>query len=262
MTVDFYKVKRENEIVLGSSSDALKNEDSYPANVVRDTKPANFITDASGKPIPGTGPLLMIYEPWQNQGMTELRGADIEGHLRTSLGQYGTLNTTVRSDYTGTYLIQTHPGDPVHNVVGTVPYYYDWALSSGNLIPRWKSSVSTNWKMADHSVNLSVNYIGKISYTRQFDGATTYAQPYCGIATTSIPLYQTYYPNCSIKEWVTVGAGYTYTGFKHWTLSLNIQNLFDEKAPYDPGNTATGFNDKLHNPYGRYFSVNARYSFK
>jgi outer membrane receptor protein involved in Fe transport len=72
----------------------------------------------------------------------------------------------------------------------------------------------------------------------------------------------TYYPKCEVKEWVTFGLGYTYTGFKNWTMSLNIQNLLDEKAPYDPGYTASGFNETLHNPYGRYFNVSARYTFK
>jgi iron complex outermembrane receptor protein len=265
VTMDFYKIRRENEIVLGGAYDALKNEDRVPGNVVRDTNPVNFITDANGKPIPGTGPLIMLYLPWQNQGMTELRGVDIEGHLRNSLGQWGSLSTTLRSTYTGTYYIQTYPGDPVHNLVGTMPTIYDWALSSGSPIPRWKSSISSTWKLADHAVNMSVNYVGPISYMRHYDGDTTYDQPFCQYSSkgsNTIPLYLTFYPRCEIKEWVTVGLGYTYIGFKHWTLNMNIQNLFDEKAPYDPGNgTTTGYNDALHNAYGRYFSLSARYSF-
>jgi iron complex outermembrane receptor protein len=87
-----------------------------------------------------------------------------------------------------------------------------------------------------------------------YDGDTTYAQPFCYYGTkkptdaapdrnTSIPLYEDYYPKCAVKEWVTFGLGYTYTGFKNWTMNLNIQNLLDEKAPYDPGYTAAGFNE-------------------
>jgi iron complex outermembrane receptor protein len=264
VTVDFYKIKRENEIVLGSASDALKNEDQVPGNVVRDTNPANFITGPNG-PIAGTGPLVMVYTPWQNRGMTELRGADIEAHLRNNLGQYGSLSTTLRSTYVDSLYIQQFAGDPVHNVVGSIPYYNDWALSSGNPTPRWKSSISTTWKLADHAVNLSWNYVGKISYLRKYDGAETYEQPFCYYSTkgsNTIPLYGTYYPKCEVKEWVTFGLGYTYTGFKNWTLNLNIQNLLDEKAPYDPGYTTSGFNETLHNPYGRYFNLSARYSFK
>lgn len=264
MSIDFYKIKRENEIVLGSASDALKNEDQNPQLVVRDTNPANFITGPNGVPIPGTGPLIMLYTPWQNRGMTELRGADIEAHLRNNFGQYGSLSTTLRSTYVDRLYIQQNPGDPIHNLVGTIPYYYDWALSSGNVTPRWKSNVSTTWRLADHSVNLSVNYVGKISYLRKYEGAETYEQPFCYYSkqgSNTIPLYLTYYPRCEVKEWVTFGLGYTYTGFKHWNLSLNIQNLFDEKAPYDPGYGTTGFNQNLHNPYGRYFNLSARYTF-
>jgi iron complex outermembrane receptor protein len=271
-TADFYRVKRMNEIVLGSSSDALKNEDRVPANVLRDTNPANFVLDANGKPIPGTGPLLMVFTPWTNRGMTELAGVDLEGHLKSKLGELGSLSTTLRTSYVGSYKIQTFAGDPVNNVVGSYPNYYDWLLSSGNATPRWKGSISTTWKKDDHAVNLSVNYVGPISLLRVFDGDTKYPQPFCAFGTkkptdaapdrdTSNPLYEQYYPECSVKEWVTVGLGYTYTGFKHWTVSGNIQNLFDTKAPYDPLTATTGYNQYLHNPYGRYFNVSARYTF-
>ncbi|MFC5550817.1 TonB-dependent receptor domain-containing protein [Massilia aerilata] len=265
VSVDFYRIKRENEIVLGSSYDALKNEDRVPGNVVRDTNPVNFITDASGKPIPGTGPLIMLFLPWQNQGLTELRGADIEAHHRLNLGQWGSLSTTLRSSYVDTLYIQTFAGDPMHNLAGSYPSVRDWALSSGSPTPRWKSNISTTWRYADHAVNLNANYIGKVSRLRIWEGETTYPQPYCQYSTqgsNTIPLYTTYYPRCEVKEWVTFGLGYTYTGLKNWTMSVNIQNLLDEKAPYDPGYTASGYNETLHNPYGRYFTLNARYTFK
>jgi iron complex outermembrane receptor protein len=40
--------------------------------------------------------------------------------------------------------------------------------------------------------------------------------------------------------------------------------LLDTKAPYDPNYataTGVGYNANLHNAYGRYFSVSARYTF-
>ena len=173
--------------------------------------------------------------------------------------------------------VQEKVGDPVHNVVGTRPNIYDWALSSGSTIPRWKGSISSTWTNGDNAVNLSVNYVGPISLKRAYDGDTTYAQSFCQYGTpkktdaapdrdTTIPLYEAYYPKCSIKEWVTVGIGYTYTGFQHWNLNANIQNLADTKAPYDPLYAtpipaAVGYNANLHNAYGRYLTVSARYTF-
>jgi iron complex outermembrane receptor protein len=272
-TIDLFKIHRENEIVLGSDVDALKNEDRFPQNVVRNQDPASFLVDASGKPIAGTGPLLMVATPWMNRGMTELTGADLEGRLRSKLGEWGSLSTTLRATYTRTYKIQQNVGDPVNNVVGTLPNLYDWALSTGNATPRWKGNISTTWTQGDNAVNLSVNYVGPISLQRVYDGATKYAQSFCAYGTakstdaapdrnTSIPLYESYYPDCAVKEWVTVGLNYTYKGFEHWNLSANIQNLFDTKAPYNPvTGTTTGYNADLHNAYGRYFNVSARYTF-
>ena len=272
LTVDFYRIKRTNEIVLGTSSDALKNEDRVPQNVLRDTNPANFIIGPDGRPVPNSGPLLMVYTPWTNRGMTELRGVDIEGRLRNRLGEWGSLSTTLRSTYTDSYKIQQFEGDPMNNVVGSYPNYYDWLLSTGNAMPRWKTSLSTTWRLAEHAVNMSVNYVGPISLKRVYDGETKYEEPFCAFGTrkptdaapdrdTSIPLYEDYYPKCAVKEWVTVGLGYTYTGLRNWTLNANVQNLFDKKAPYDPTYAATGYNPDLHNPYGRFFNVSARYVF-
>lgn len=270
MTADFYNIKRTNEIVLGSSSDALKFEDRSPQNVTRST--TGLLVDASGNPIPGTGPLLMVAMPWTNQGKTEQSGVDIEATYRLKLGTYGSLRNTLRTTYVHKYELQQFEGDPTHNLAGSYPYYSDWALSTGTAMPRWKGTFTSNWSRGDHNVTASVNYVGAVSLLRRYDGEKTYAQPFCAFGTkkptdaapdrnTSIPLYETFYPQCSVKEWVTFGLGYTYTGFKHWTLSGNIQNLFDAKAPYDPLFPASGFNEDLHNPYGRYFNFSARYTF-
>jgi iron complex outermembrane receptor protein len=269
-TVDYFHIKRTNEIVLGTSTEALKNEDRFPGNVTRST--TGLLVDASGKPIPGTGQLLMVATPWQNQGMTEEGGFDIEARYRLKLGTYGTVTNTLRSTYVQTYKIQQFAGDPVNNVAGSYPNYNDWLLSAGTAMPRWKSTWTSNWNQGDHNVTVSVNYVGPVSLLRVYDGDTKYAQPFCAFGTskstdaapdrdTSNPLYEAYYPKCGVKEWVTVGLGYTYTGFKHWTLTGNIQNLFDNKAPYDPLTTTSGFNEDLHNPYGRYFNFSARYTF-
>jgi iron complex outermembrane receptor protein len=270
MTMDFFHIKRTNEIILGSVDEALKNEDRFPGNVTRSQ--TNNLIGANGQPIPNTGTLLLVARPWENQGMTEEGGVDIEGRYRMKLGEWGSLSHTLRTTYVHTYKLQQHEGDPVNNVAGTIPGLSDWALSVGTSMPRWKSTWTSNWTRGDHNASLSVNYVGPVSLLRRYDGDTKYAQPFCQFGTrkptdaaadrdTSNPLYETFYPDCSVKEWVTVGLGYTYSGFKNWTLTANVQNLFDTKAPYDPNNTTTGFNEDLHNPYGRYFNVSARYKF-
>jgi iron complex outermembrane receptor protein len=272
MTVDFFRIKRTNEIVLGSAFQALRDEDRFPGNVTRETSTASLRVDANGVPIPGTGSLLMVATPWRNQGRTELGGVDVEARLRSKFGEWGSVSTTLRSTYTSTYKIQQNDGDVMHNVVGTIPGYSDWALTGGTAMPRWKTTLSSTWTRGDHAVNGAINYVGPVSLLRRYDNDTTYPIPFCHYGTrkptdgaadrdTSNPLYELFYPECAIKEYVTVNLGYTYSGFKNWTLNANVQNLFDTKAPYDPTNTAAGFNEDLHNPYGRYFNFSARYTF-
>ena len=279
VTVDWYRIRKEGEVILGSAFDALKNEDRNPGNVVRDTNPANFVTDANGKPIPGTGPLLMVREPWLNQGATETSGIDLDASIRNKLGAYGALTTKLSATYVISYKIAQNAGDIEHNTVGHDPGLWDWNLSNNTRIPRFKFNIASSWSFGDHAVNASVNYVGPISLMRGYNADVKYDQPFCHYGTrkttdaeknrdTTVPLYEDYFPECEVKSWTTVGLGYTYTGFRNVTLNLNIRNLFDKAAPYYPGagvNSAatplSGYLQGLHNNQGRYFTLNARYVF-
>lgn len=277
--MDFYKIRKEGEVALGSASEALKNEDKHPENVLRDPNPVNWVRDANGNPIPNTGPLLMVREPWTNQGAVEVAGVDIDVAFRKNLGAWGNFSSKLTSSYTDSYTLAQHDGDVEHNLVGHNAGIVDWNLSSGLEIPRWKTNLTLSLTRGVHSFSANLNYIGPVSLLRKYNADTVYAQPFCHYGTrkptdaeqnrnTSSPLYEDYFPECSVNSWTRIGVGYTYTGFKNLSLTLNIQNLFDTKAPYDPAygtNTSAtplaGYNEGLHNPYGRYFTVSAKYTF-
>lgn len=277
--IDAFRIRKEGEVQLGSSEDALKNEDKVPGNVLRDPNPVNWVKDASGKVIPNSGPLLMVREPWINQGATEVRGIDFEIRHRANLGAMGAISSKLTGTYMTHYTIAQNPGDKENNLVGGNAGIYDWAISSSLDLPRMKFNVATNWSLGSHAVNASVNYVGAVSLLRVADGDVRFDKPFCHYGTkkptdaepdrnTTVPLYEDYYPKCEVPRWITVGLGYTYTGFKNLTLNLNIQNLFDKRAPYDPAfgvnssaQALAGYNEGLHNQYGRYFTVSARYAF-
>ncbi len=222
---------------------------------------------------PYTGPLLMVKTPWKNQGATEIRGMDMEFKLRNNLGKWGKLNSSLTATYIQYYTIQQFVGDTQNNVAGGRAGIWDWQLSSGIDNPRWKSGLTTTWNYDVHTVNASINYVGPVSLLRVVDGATTYSQPFCYYGTkkttdaapdrsTAVPLFENFTPDCNIPSWTTFGLGYNYSGIKNLILSLNIQNIFDTKAPYDPASTTSGYSTGLHNNLGRYFRVGATYSFK
>lgn len=271
---DFYNIKKKGEVVLGSTFFALRNEDTNPGNVIRDTNPVNFLVDASGKPIPGTGPLLMVKNPWENQGEVEVQGIDIDVAFRKNLGTMGQLSAKLTTSYMDSYTLIQHEGDASHNLVGYNAGLVDWNLSSGIENPRWKSTLSASLSRGVHAFSASVNYVGKISLMRLYDNHTTYPTPFCHYGTgpgtsrnINAPLYEGAYPECSINSWTRFNVGYNYTGWKNLSVNLNIQNILDTKAPYDPGFGGTGsapgvgYNEGLHNPYGRYFQVTAKYTF-
>jgi len=275
--LDFYKIRKEGEVTLGSAFDALRDEDTNPDLVVRDTNPANWVTDANGTPIPNTGPLLMVRTPWYNRGAVEVQGVDIDVAFRKNLGEYGNFSAKLTSAYMHSYKLQQEAGDAEHNLVGYNAGLLDWNLSSGIDLPRWKTSLSGSLTRGVHAFSANLNYTGTVSLARRYDNRTEYAQQFCHYqaatsptmpsASVTVPGYLSEFPGCKVKEWWRVGVGYTYTGIQNLALTLNIQNLFDEKAPFDPRYGATngaplaGYNEGLHNPYGRYFSVSARYAF-
>lgn len=280
ITIDYFRIRKEGEVILGSAFEAMKNEDKNPDNVVRDPNPANWVTDANGNPIPNTGPLLMVREPWMNQGAKEIRGIDFDATVTNSLGAWGSLLTKFAGTYTHSYKIAQHEGDVEHNVVGKDPGLWDWNLSNNTRVPRFKGYLSTTWRFGgSHSVSASAQYVGPISLKRAYDGPTQYAAPFCHYGARqptdavqnrdgTIPLYEVYFPKCQVNSWTTFGLAYTYTGIKNLSVTLNIKNLFDEKAPYVPfsgvntaGTPLAGYSEGLHSNQGRYFNLNATYKF-
>ena len=275
--LDFFKIREEGEVALGTAFDALRDEDTNPGLIVRDQNPANFITDAAGRPIPNTGPLLTVRQPWLNKGSVEVQGIDIDVAFRKNLGDWGNFSAKLTSAYLHSYTLQQEPGDAERNLVGYNAGLLDWNLSSGIDLPRWNTSLSASLTRGAHAFSANVNYTGPVSLLRKYDNQTTYEAAFCHYqpatsagapsASITVPGYLAEFPDCKVKEWVRFGVGYTYTGIQNLSLTFNVQNLFDKAAPFDPRYGATagaplaGYNKGLHNPYGRYFTASARYSF-
>ncbi len=55
-----------------------------------------------------------------------------------------------------------------------------------------------------------------------------------------------------------------YTGFKNWTLTLGVKNLFDRDPPYSRQTKAfqIGYDPALADPTGRFFYGSVKYTFK
>ncbi len=268
--VDFYKIRREDETAVLSATTILKDEQKYAAYIRRDPNPSSWIHDAAGNVIQNSGPLLQINTPYYNRGSTETSGMDVEMAIRNNLGNWGKLSSRLNIQYIISYRIQENKGDFETNVVGQRSNYADWNLNTGASNPRFKANFSISWDYREHSLSMSVRHVDGISLMRWSENGTDYAKPFCqfdasmkGAEGTNATQskYMQYFSDCKIPSWTTVGLAYSYSGFKNWNLSFNVQNLFNKKAPYDPDQTTSGYSQSLHNNYGRVYGASASYSF-
>ena len=268
--IDYYKIRKEDETALLSAGYVVDHPDLYPGLAIRDNNPANLLRDANGNVIPNSGPLSAVNRYYVNQGSTTVSGLDFEVAHRLSLGDKGRLSTKLDYNYAISYKRAEMPGDHENNLVGTNGGLADWATSVGD-IPRHRATLSTAWTMGVHTVTGSIDYVSPVSLYRRYDNAERFETPFCyygsntgapaGQTVGGLPRFSNWVSDCSVQEWTTVNVGYTYTGFKNWTLSANIRNLFDTAAPYDPRYPSEGFNPQLHNGMGRYFRLTAGYRF-
>jgi iron complex outermembrane receptor protein len=266
LLVDYYKIRKENETALLSATYVAEHQDLYPGRAIRD---ANNLVDASGNVIPNSGQLLAINRTFVNQGSTETSGIDFEAAHRLNLGENGRITTRLNYTYALTYKRAERPGDVAVNVIGSNGGLSDWATSVGDM-PRHRFNLASTWTRGDHAVTASADYVSSVSLMRRTNGSQVYSAPVCHYGSTStevkslggIPGYLNSNPDCNVDEWLTFGLAYSYTGYKNWTLSANVKNLFDTPAPYDPRYPNEGFNTQLHNGMGRYFRLTASYKFK
>jgi iron complex outermembrane receptor protein len=281
--IGYWHIRKNNEVALTDGQSVIDHPEAYPPGTVeRDDNPALLLNGE-----PGTGPLLRVSTPWVNQGSTMTSGLDFEARLSTKVFENARWTNSLNGQYTLKYERIEHPGYAKNNVVGTRGGLADWATSAPD-VPRLKMRFTSTLENGAHTVTGAANYVSGLSFIRQMDGTTLpgvqpeyYSGTTChyggplndagvtgrnvlGVAPTATngrDLYFNRYPACGQAKWLTFDVGYSYTGFKNLTLSLNIQNFTDEKAPYDPAGGQIGYNAGMHNPFGRYFTVSAAYKF-
>jgi iron complex outermembrane receptor protein len=125
--IDYYRIRKENETALLSSTFVAQHPELYPGLAVRDN---NNLVDASGNVIPNSGQLLAINRTFVNQGSTDTSGIDFEVAHRLNLGENGRLTTRLNYTYMLTLQAFERPGEISHDLVGTNGGLSDWATSS------------------------------------------------------------------------------------------------------------------------------------
>jgi iron complex outermembrane recepter protein len=225
VAVDFYNIKRKNEITSLDVEYLLANESLYPQYVIRD----------------GTGALIGIKTPYENLGSTNVKGVDLDVRSSFSLGAAGKLKLTGVYNYMPTYKVRPVKDAEELNYAGTY------------LQPTERLQLTANWTYGVWDTTVSWNKTG--AYLRAF----TPSDLSCALSQASKDLGL-----CSVSSWSTTDVVARYTGVKDLTLTLGVRNIDNRQPPLDQRRETrfTFYSPTYHNALGRYVTLSARYDFR
>ncbi len=227
-TLDYYSIKRNNEITTIDLTFLLANEELFPGRV---TRGPNLPADPAGIP----GPIQSVNLIYANLSETETAGVDAELRWRIPLAEYGKLTLAGYAAYTDKYKFAVEPGAEMVNYNGT------------HNQPRVVANGSAVWERGPWSAGVGFNYVGKNLWI---------GSPFqtCSAAVNSVG-------GCVIKPWTTMDLMARYTGFKNWTVRAGIKNVQNKRPPLDMNNTEL-YNLVYHNILGKIYTASINYSFR
>jgi iron complex outermembrane receptor protein len=244
-TIDYWHIKRKDQIDRFSAAYLLAREAQFPGAIVRDPNEATWLPG-----VPNSGPIFAVLRQFFNLASTEVSGVDVDMTWSLPLGDKGKLVTQAAGTYLEHYKYHVAPQDPIYDQAGTFG-------GPADALPRFRGFISSTWTNGPWAVT------GRLNYTRGwFDGGNTSDPVSGGCFRSGTQLTDN---GCYVKAWTTVDVGVQYTGFKNVSMGILVRNIDDRAAPYDAANATTtfaGFNAQFHNALGRYYTVNASYSFK
>ena len=225
LAVDYYDIKRKNEISSLDVEYLLANEALYPRYTTRN--PA--------------GELIGLTLPYENLGSTRTRGFDLDMKMSFGLGEYGKLKLNGYYNFMPDYLVAPVKGAAELNYAGTY------------LQPRERFVASANWERGPWDTTLSWNRTG--AYQRAFTPSDT---------TCALSPAAKAQGLCNVRAQSTSDLVVRYTGFKNVTLTAAVTNLEDRQAPLDQRRETrfTFFSPTYHSALGRYYQVTVKYVFR
>jgi iron complex outermembrane receptor protein len=231
--VDLFKVNLSSVISAGLAPDfILHHLDQYGSLVTRGPPTPDFPTLA--------GPITLIDQHNLNLGNYRISGADIDVRYTFPKLDWGQLKFSLN----GTYYIKYDIQNPDGSYTGTVSAPGQSPATAGGtgITPRWKHYAALNWTYGPWSATLANSF--QDSYT---DINTNLNNEPREVGTLSI--------------WDIQG---TYTGFKSWTLTLGVRNLFDKNPPFsNQTNTfQIGYDPSYYDARARLVYGSVTYSFK
>jgi iron complex outermembrane receptor protein len=247
--LDYFNIKRKDEIGTRSVVDVLKGEASLPAGqLIRVDNTANdneFLAlvkkyaPSNTANFGGVGKLGLVYNPYVNTGKTKASGFDFDATTRFPIKNVGDLKIKLEGTYNLNYQIYSvADGKYNPNINGN----YD---GGSRLIVKLRPSLKAGaW---DHG--MTVHYAS--GFSNNSDSSPTYCVTQ-KVAAENLAACERVQPP------TTLDYNLAYTGIKNVKVSLYINNVFERDTAV---NWRDGFNNTTSQPLFRTFGLTAAYTF-
>ncbi len=189
-------------------------------------------TCAGGQPCPITA----IAQNFVNIGREKIQGIDLDARFTspsTAIGRF-------RALITGTYYIQYLAQQPNGSFAGFVSNAY--AAPATGITPRWKSYSALTWDYGPWTATLGNSYQSSyVDVTTDANGDLRRVG--------------------ELSLWDLQGS---YTGFKDWTLTLGVKNLFDTNPPFTNSflTFQSGYDPSYYDARARFVYGSVRWTWK
>jgi iron complex outermembrane receptor protein len=246
-TVDYWNIKRKNEIGLKSTQDLLTIEDTLPDGVIsRDSvdNDPTFITAAERTQYGVTaGQLQSVRGQFENLLQTKTQGIDlsVKGEVPTPIGP-------VSIDVDTTYLLSYHEWSTSRDGWGD-------NLAGRYTFPRWTLNFTTGLKTGDFGHSLRYVWNSETKTQLDFDDTTWSPE---GCEENGLTPGQ-----CKVAAYNRWDYSISYTGIKNLMVGLHVRNLFDQRPPVDLRDFGFGgiIPSDREDAQGRMLKVSLQYKF-
>lgn len=186
-----------------------------------------------------SGSITGVDLPYVNLAGTSVRGVDVDFRGKSNLGEAGKLSYGAAATYFQHFYVQPAPDAPIEDYNGT------WQQ------PRLRMSARVGLETGPWTTELSANFVGHYLNKPTPSGVCS--------APTALSQF------CDVKAWTTLGLYVGYKGFKNTELSFMVDNLGDEKPPFDyragVNSQTRPWSTTYHNGLGRTYTLRAKYTF-
>ncbi|MFL9842273.1 TonB-dependent receptor [Sphingomonas sp. ST-64] len=224
LSVDYYDIEIQGAITtLSASNLTLACANGSAAACDRITRDA-------------TGTVTEVRSNSQNIAVFETSGFDIEASYVTSMSRIANIPGTLRIR-----ALATHVRDFVIDTgVSRVDTAGDVGAGTGNAIPSWRGTFSVSYQNDSMGLDARVRYVGAGKFNSQLDQSVNPTG---------------YLVNNDIGAYAYLDLGAQAKVADRLTLSLNVNNVLDQKPPLSP--VGPVFYDAI----GTYFSFGAKVRF-